>query len=321
MRDLHKSLAALRALGGKLESLIAAARGAAAIKPRVSSGTASGLVELTGFGSNPGNLRMLAYAPNRISRNPALVVALHGCGQTAAEYNHGSGWATLAERHGFVVVYPEQIEANNPKCCFSWFLPADIARDQGEARSIHEMTAHAIAKFGIDRRRVYATGLSAGGAMASAMLATYPEVYAGGAIIAGLPYGCARNVQQALEAMFTEKTYSAGALAGHVRRASKHSGRWPKVSVWHGSADQIVKPSNADHIVRQWTELHGLDSTPSYCQPIGRHTRCVWNDASGDPLIEAYSLAGMAHGVPLDASTTGEGCGAAGPSYTDDALS
>ncbi len=120
----------------------------------------------------------------------------------------------LADRLGFAVVYAEQQPANNPKNCFSWFLPGDTARDLGEARSIRQMVEHAIAAFGIDRNRIFVTGLSAGGAMASTMLATYPEVFAGGAIIAGLPHGSARSVQQAFDAMFTEQSHSAAVLGG-----------------------------------------------------------------------------------------------------------
>jgi poly(3-hydroxybutyrate) depolymerase len=92
-------------------------------------------------------------------------------------------------RLGFAVVYPQQQLANNPKNCFSWFLPGDTARGHGEALSIREMVEHAIATFAADRGKVFVTGLSAGGAMASVMLATYPEVFAGGALIAGFPYG------------------------------------------------------------------------------------------------------------------------------------
>ncbi len=153
------------------------------------------LQEITGFGSNPGNARMFVYVPERTARKPALVVALHGCTQSAASYDRGSGWSTLADEAGFVVVYPEQQRSNNPQGCFSWFVPGDTARDCGEALSIRQMVDHAIRAFGVDKRRVFVTGLSAGGAMASAMLATYPDVFSGGAIIAGrgqgFPFGTA----------------------------------------------------------------------------------------------------------------------------------
>ncbi|HET9816399.1 MAG TPA: PHB depolymerase family esterase [Xanthobacteraceae bacterium] len=264
---------------------------------------------------------MFSYAPEDLPPNAPLVIALHGCTQTSDEYDRGAGWSSLADRLGFAVVYPQQQPANNPKNCFSWFLPGDIARGHGEALSIREMVEHAIATFAADRRKVFITGLSAGGAMASAMLATYPEVFAGGAIIAGLPYGCASNVQQAFEAMFTEHGHAAQALGDRVRAASRHRGPWPKISVWHGTSDPIVKPINSEDIIRQWTNVHGLSDAPSYQESIGRHMRRVWNDANGMALIEAFSISGMSHGVPLATTTDGESCGAAGAFFLDVGMS
>ena len=137
---------------------------------------------------------MFAYVPEQLPRAPALVVVLHGCGQTAAAYDFGTGWSTLAKRYGFALLMPEQQRANNANTCFNWFNPGDIARGRGEAASIRQMIARMVADHEIDPRRIYITGLSAGGAMTSVMLAVYPEVFAGGAIIAGLPYGIASNV-------------------------------------------------------------------------------------------------------------------------------
>ena len=248
--------------------------------------TANRSRELTAFGSNPGNLRMFVYVPERLPRNAPLVVALHGCSQSAAEYDHGSGWSSLADRLGFAVVYPEQQPANNPNNCFSWFLPGDTTRDQGEALSIRQMVEHAIAAFGVDRRRVFVTGLSAGGAMAS--------VDAG-----DLSGGFCRR-RHYRRTSLRLRAHSTTSIRGHVQRAidcgararrsraaaSNHRGPWPKISVWHGTADPIVKPANGEEIVRQWTDLHGLSAAPSYAEAIGGHTRRVWNDADGETLIE-----------------------------------
>ncbi len=321
MHDSRDVLARLRAFRSKFEGLLASARKKAARARVAPTCRPTRLRELTGFGANPGNLRMFSYAPEDMPPNAPLVIALHGCTQTSDEYDHGTGWSSLADSLGFAVVYPQQQPANNPKNCFSWFLPGDIARGHGEALSIREMVEHAIATFATDRRKVFVTGLSAGGAMASAMLATYPEVFAGGAIIAGLPYGCASNVQQAFEAMFTEHGHAAQALGDRVRAASRHRRSWPKISVWHGTSDPIVKPVNGEDIIRQWTNVHGLLDVPSYQESIGSHTRRVWNDANGKALIEAFSITGMAHGVPLATTTGGESCGTAGAFFLDVGIS
>ncbi len=320
MRDFSEVLASLQAFRSKFDDLLAAARKKAARARGVPAGRPTRLRELTGFGANPGNLRMFTYAPDDLPPKAPLVIALHGCTQTSAEYDRGTGWSSLADSLGFAVVYPQQQPANNPKNCFSWFLPGDIARGHGEALSIREMVEHAIVTFAVDRRRVFVTGLSAGGAMASVMLATYPEVFAGGAIIAGLSYGCASNVQQAFEAMFTEQGQAAQALGDRVRAASRHRGPWPKISVWHGTCDPIVKPSNGEDIIRQWTSVHGLSESPSHQEFTESYTRRVWSDPNGEALIEAFSISGMAHGVPL-ATAAEESCGSAGAFFLDVGIS
>jgi poly(hydroxyalkanoate) depolymerase family esterase len=315
MAGLARSIARLANFRHRFEQLLATA------SPRTGQPTSPSprLSDVTSFGSNPGNLRMFAYVPERLARRPALVVALHGCTQTAAAYQMGSGWSQLADRYGFVVVYPEQQHENNPKTCFSWFRPGDIRRDHGEALSVRQMVARAVANYGVDPDRVFVTGLSAGGAMTSVMLATYPEIFAGGAIIAGLPYGCAGNVEQGFQAMLETRATPARVLGDRVRAASSHRGPWPKISVWHGSADAVVKPFNADEIVAQWADVHGLNLRPTYEGRLGGHLRRGWQNARGDTVIEAITLRGMAHGVPV--ARHGERFGEVGPFFLDAGIS
>ena len=313
MPGLANSLSRLRKLRDQFEKRLTDGSGDSNWNQ---SARPSRLREITNFGSNPGSLRMHVYVPGGGGAKLPMVVALHGCTQTAELYDQGTGWSDLADRLGFIVVFPEQQAANNPKTCFSWYLPADTARDSGEALSIRQMVATAIGSFNADPSRVFVTGLSAGGAMTSVMLATYPEVFAGGAIIAGLPYGAASSVQEAFEAMFNERALSSRALGDHVRGASSHRGPWPKISVWHGTADSVVKPTNGEHIVSQWLDVLKLPERASSEGQIGRHTRRVWRDADGDTRLEAYSIIGMAHGVPL--ATAGTDCfGMAGPYFHD----
>jgi feruloyl esterase len=284
-------------------------------------GVPSRLTEVTGFGSNPGNLRMLTYVPKAVSPSPALVVVLHGCTQNAAGYDHGSGWSALADRYGFVLLYAEQQEANNPNRCFNWFQVSDIERNRGEAHSIRQMVEHAVRQHTVDRSRVFVTGLSAGGAMTSTMLATYPEVFASGAIVAGLPYRCATSVPEAFECMFQGQTRPAQEWGDLVRNASSHQGPWPRVSVWHGSADATVKPMNAGEILKQWTNVHGLESAPTYSETVDGYPRRVWTDAAGEEVIEEFVITGMAHGTPLATGDAEHSYGAAGPFLLDVGIS
>jgi poly(3-hydroxybutyrate) depolymerase len=170
------------------------------------------------------------------------------------------------------------------------------------------MVEKTIGAHGIDRSRVFVTGLSAGGAMAAAMLATYPEVFAAGAIIAGLPYGSASNVQEAFESMFQGKPRSAGDWGDKVRRASTHEGPWPRVSVWQGDRDPTVKPVNAEGLVAQWRNVHGIDGAPVAGRVDG-YPRKVWR-RDGVDIVESYTITGMAHGTPLATAAHG---GTAGP--------
>jgi len=262
-------------------------------------GLRSPLVETKGFGSNPGALRMFSFVPVDHHRPPALVVVLHGCGQTAAGYDLGAGWSTLAKHYGFALLMPEQQPSNNANGCFNWFNPEDTARDSGEACSIRQMVARMVGDHKIDKQGIFVTGLSAGGAMTSVMLATYPEVFAAGAVIAGLPFGVASNVREALSGMFQSPSRPASELGDLVRNASNHEGPWPKLSVWHGSADRTVNPANANEIVKQWLDVHQLPSAPMSEGIVDGHPRQVWWNADGETVIESYTITDMAHGTPL----------------------
>ncbi|MBD0415107.1 PHB depolymerase family esterase [Tianweitania sp. Rool2] len=278
------------------------------------------LKELMDFGSNPGALKAKFYLPDNLAEGAPLVVVLHGCTQTATAYDHGSGWSDLADRAGFALLYAEQQRANNPNLCFNWFVPGDTRRDAGEALSIRQMIDTMVSAHGLDRKRIFVTGLSAGGAMASVMLAAYPEVFAGGAIIAGLPYGSANTVPEAFDRMRGHGGPSERQLQQLLASASPHKGPWPRISIWQGTADQTVAASNADAIAGQWRGVHGLEKTPTRSQTIAGHSRDVWCDDSGNEVMEAYTIAYMGHGTPL--MTKGaEGLGAAGPFMLDAGIS
>jgi poly(hydroxyalkanoate) depolymerase family esterase len=272
----------------------------------------SPLVETTDFGSNPGGLRMFSFVPAEPEPAPALVVVLHGCGQTAAGYDLGAGWSTLARHYGFALLMPEQQSSNNANGCFNWFNPEDTARDSGEACSIRQMIARMVGDHKVDERRIFVTGLSAGGAMTSVMLATYPEVFAAGAVIAGLPFGVASNVREALNGMFQSPARPAGELGDLVRKASNHKGPWPKMSVWHGSADRTVNPANANEIVKQWLDVHQLPAAPMSEGIVDGHPRQVWWNADGETVVESYTITDMAHGTPLGTADNDERYGAQG---------
>lgn len=288
------------------------------VGPSPSAPASSALVELSAFGTNPGQLRALLHVPADLPAGAPLVLVLHGCTQTADGYDRGSGWSALADRFGFAVLFGEQVRGNNPNLCFNWFSTADTRRGSGEAESLREMVAAVVAQYRIDPARVFVTGLSAGGAMTSVMLAAYPDVFAGGAIIAGLPYGVASSVPQAFDRM-RGHGHDRTALARDVREASSHQGPWPRVSVWHGTADATVDAVNAAMIIDQWRGIHGVDGADTTDRVDGQLHR-QWHDASGHVVIEEYAIAGMSHGTPI-ATAGDQAFGTPGPYMLDAGIS
>lgn len=256
------------------------------------------LLALDGFGDNPGNLAGFYRVPGDATGMP-LVVVLHGCTQSAAGYDAGTGWSRLADRYGFAVLFPEQKPENNANSCFNWFEPGDIRRGSGEVASIIQMVDALLSRHGLAPDRVFVTGLSAGGAMSLALLATNPDRFAGGAILAGLPFAGAAGIPQAFERMQAKLVDPPGALELLVRNASPHRGPWPTLSLWHGSADHVVSPKNVGAILDQWRGLHDLPMETTRSERVNGYPRDTWTNAAGTDVIEVYSISGMGHGAPI----------------------
>jgi poly(hydroxyalkanoate) depolymerase family esterase len=232
-------------------------------------------------------------------------VVLHGSTQSAESYNTGSGWSKLAEECGAALLFPGQVRANNASGGFNWFKPGDSRRGGGEPLSIRQMIRQTVGDHRVDPSRVFITGLSSGGAMTSVMLATYPEVFAGGAIIAGLPYGTAETLMQAFFRMKGYGNPSDRKLDALVREASGFTGCWPTISVWHGGSDQTVDRSNAHSIIRQWQKIHEVERMPTRDEKVDGIPRRVWCDSGGRQVIEEYIIEGMGHGTPIRAGGHG----------------
>jgi poly(hydroxyalkanoate) depolymerase family esterase len=299
---------------------IARLTAAAARRSAADDSASTVLQPLEGFGSNPGALGAFVYIPENLPAQRPLVVVLHGCTQSAAAYDRAAGWSQLAREQGFALLYPAQQRANNAMGCFNWFEAGDSRRGSGEALSIRQMIAAVQERHAIDPRRIFITGLSAGGAMTSTMLAVYPEVFAGGAIIAGLPHGAAQGMAQAFDRMRGHGLPSQAALEGALRGASDHAGPWPRISVWHGSADGTVGPGNAEAVVAQWRAVHALSDLPSDIERVDNVPHRSWRGADGRVLVEDYIVPGMGHGTPL--KTRGAGAyGSSAPYMLDVGIS
>lgn len=274
---------------------------------------AATLKQVLVFGSNPGNLRMFTHVPGDAPANMPLVVALHGCSQSASDYDNESGWTKMANTYKFALLLPEQTSANNPMSCFNWFEPSDTRRGSGEALSIKQMVDRARADHSIDADRVYVTGLSGGGFMTPNLLAAYPDVFAGGAIVAGGPARCASDSISAFLCMNPGSNKSPQQWGNLVRgQFPSWAGPWPKVSIWHGGSDSVVNVMNLTESMEQWTNAHGADQKPDVQDTVHGYPHRVYHDTSGEPVVETYRITGQPHGQPLDPGNGPEQCGVAG---------
>ncbi|MBL4919294.1 alpha/beta hydrolase family esterase [Szabonella alba] len=265
------------------------------------STTANRLFVMEKFGTDPGSLSAEVYIPENFPKNGPLVVVLHGSTQSAESYDTGSGWSALAEEFGVALLFPGQKKANNAIGSFNWFKRSDSHRGGGEPLSIRQMITQVVDDHAIDPSQVFITGMSSGGAMTSVMLATYPEVFAGGAIIAGLPYRSANTLMQAMFRMNGYGGPSDRRLNALVRGASHFTGPWPTISVWHGDSDTTVDKSNASGIVRQWQKIHKVEGPPTRVEMVDGFPREVWCDPDGREVIEYYIIEEMGHGTPISA--------------------
>ncbi|MBJ6762728.1 PHB depolymerase family esterase [Myxococcaceae bacterium JPH2] len=279
------------------------------------------LTQVTGFGSNPGNLLMYRQVPANMPANAPLVVVLHGCTQSASAIE-SSGWTAASNVYKFYVVYAQQQSSNNSTSCFNWFEPGDSVRGGGEALSIKQMVDAMKATYSIDSARVFVSGFSAGGYMVPVMLATYPDVFAAGAINSGGPYRCANSMTEGFSCMSPGVDKTPAAWGDLVRNANPgYLGPWPRVSIWHGTSDFTVKSSNLTESMEQWTNVHGIDQVADTSDTVGGFPHKVYRNSAGTALVETYEITGMGHAVPVDPQYSFPGtstvCGATGAYLSD----
>ncbi|MGV8954374.1 MAG: alpha/beta hydrolase family esterase, partial [Cypionkella sp.] len=170
----------------------------------------------------------------------AIVMMLHGCTQTPEDFAIGTGMNALAERDGFIVIYPEQSRGANAQTCWNWFSPNDQRRDRGEPEILAGIAQTAMLHYNVPPERTFVAGLSAGAAMAVILGHTYPDVFAAAGAHSGLPYGAAKDVASAFSAM-------AGQWSGEMKEPERTGIR---TIVFHGSADSTVHSSNGEAIAR-----------------------------------------------------------------------
>ena len=266
-------------------------------KPRKAPPVPDGAAYLTRtFTCEAGSRDYTVYVPSHSDgRKRPLIIMLHGCTQNPNDFAVGTGMNRLAEEHGFIVAYPGQPMTANQSGCWNWFNLTDQMRDVGEPRIIAGITRIIMAEFDVDAERVYVAGLSAGGAMAAIMSATYPDLYAATGIHSGLAYGSATDVASAFAAMRGTSGPAAPAQTkSHLNSANGRS----RTIVFHGASDQRVHPSNAERILAE--ARAGLTDPAQETQHDGSargrtYIRTVITDASGVPHVEHWAIDGLGH--------------------------
>jgi poly(hydroxyalkanoate) depolymerase family esterase len=276
-----------------------------AVPVALRSAHAASLVEVTGFGENPGGMRMHIYVPDVRPANPAIVVAMHGCGGSGPGFYSSSQFAALANQYGFIVIYPTATQQAGFGNCFDTWSDAAKRRGGGsDPVSIVSMVGYAERQYGGDRNRVYATGSSSGGMMTQHMLAVYPDVFKAGASFMGVPFNCFANAadyapgsSRCTTGQLDRTPQQWGDL---VRQAYPgYTGPRPRAQLWHGTNDTLVPFSRLNESIEQWTNVFGLSQTPTSTDtPQSGWNRRRYANSSGTVNVEAYSIQGAGHSLP-----------------------
>lgn len=232
-----------------------------------------------------------------------LVVMLHGCTQDPDDFAAGTRMNALAERDTFFVLYPEQAANANPSRCWNWFKGSDQHRGQGEPAILAGLTKEIIQTYRLDECRIYAAGLSAGGAMAMVLGVNYPDVYAAIGVHSGLPYAAAHDMPSAFAAMQQGQPNPMLSPLGKAAGSGKSIHPVPAI-VFHGDRDTTVHPGNGDQVLAQWAKAHSqgapgtkLRVTEQNGQAPGGHgyTRSLYHAPNGRVVLERWRIHGAGH--------------------------
>lgn len=249
------------------------------------------------FADHAGARDYKLYIPSAYHGQPLpLVVMLHGCTQSADDFAAGTGMNLVAEERACFVAYPAQPSSANGAKCWNWFKPGDQQRDRGEPSLIAGITRQIARDYAIDPQRIYVAGLSAGGAAAAIMGATYPDIYAAVGVHSGLPCGAASDLTSAFTAM--QQGGSRTSNGSRRRSALNGHGRLVPTIVFHGDQDSTVHPQNGDDVIAQSRPagLGALRQVTERGVAGGRtYSRTNHVDANDTVVLEMWVVHGAGH--------------------------
>ncbi|GLH96453.1 hypothetical protein Pa4123_17270 [Phytohabitans aurantiacus] len=278
---------------------------ASALMFLASPASAATLTEVTNFGTNPSNLRMHLYVPDNVQARPGLLVALHWCTGTGPVFHRDTQFAQLADRHGFIVIYPT---ANRSSQCFDVYTQQALTRGGGsDPVGIRSMVGYVQSRYNVDPNRIFAAGMSSGAMMTNVLLALYPDVFRAGAAFAGVPYTCFRTTggsEWSTECANGQIIRTPQQWGDAVRNAYPgYTGPRPRMQLWHGTNDDALRYPNFTEEIKQWTNVHGLNQTPVFTDSPGSgQTRTRYGGTGGQAPVEAISMQGVGHNLPINAT-------------------
>src|SRR5512146_887250 len=271
---------------------------------------AASLVEVTNFGTNPTGLRMYLYVPNSVAARPAILLALHYCTGTGPAFYSGTEFASLADRYGFIVIYPSATRSGQ---CWDVSSPGAFQHNgNSDPVGLISMITYVEQHNNGDSNRVYVTGASSGAMMTNVMLGDYPDVFKAGAAFMGVPFGCfaasaGDPTNPANQAGWNSTCANGQSIKtpqqwGDLVRAAYpgYSGARPRMQVWHGTTDSTLNYNNFGEEIKQWTNVLGVSQTPSFTdQPQSGWTRTRYGSTGVGGPVEAISIQGVGHSLPL----------------------
>jgi acetylxylan esterase len=287
-----------RLLAATASAVIAFAGGLLAVT--APSASAAALTEVTNFGANPSGLRMYEYVPNNVSSHPAILVAVHYCTGSGPAFYSGSEFASLADRYGFIVIYPSATRSGS---CFDVYTAGALTHNgNSDPVGIVSMVTWEEQHRGGDASRVFVTGASSGGMMTNVLLGDYPDVFKAGAAFMGVPFGCFATTGGS--------TWNSACANGQISKTPQqwgdlvrgaypgYSGPRPRMQLWHGTADTTLYYANFGEEIKQWTNVLGVSQTPvSTDSPVSGWTHTRYGSTS-NPAVDAYSIQGVGHALP-----------------------
>jgi len=263
--------------------------------------SAAALVEVTGFGTNPTNLRMHLYVPDNTPANAPLLLAVHYCTGSGPAFYSGTEFASLADRYKFIVIYPS---ATRSGACFDVSSAGALRHDgNSDPVGLVSMVRYVQAQYHTDVNRTFVTGASSGAMMTNVLLGDYPDVFRAGAAFAGVPFGCFATTDGSSwnSACANGQITKTPAAWGDLVRAAYpgYTGARPRMQVWHGTEDTTLYYANFAEEIKQWTNVLGVSQTPALTDtPQSGWTRTRYGSTATNAPVEAISVAGVGHSLP-----------------------